>query len=311
MKKTIAGFLECSALDQQKNKELRRYIQQLEFNNSILQAQQDLSPDGILVVDQQWNMVSFNKQFIDMWDIPSHIQQCRDDRESIKTVLDKLKDPEKFLQKVEYLMANPMERSRDELELLDGRFFERYSAPVYDRQGSIQGRIWFFRDVTEIKKVKAQLEEQNQRLEERVHSRTIELENLNKTLRTLLHSLEKEKKALEERTLHNFQNALLPFFDTLRDTPLSHRQHQLLEMMERVMADILAPMNASFRQLRRPLTPTEIKVANCVKMGKTSKEIAEILCCSERTVEGHRSVIRRKLGLKKGENLYVHLQHYS
>lgn len=311
MKETIAGFLECSELEQQKNKELRNYIQQLEFNNSILQAQQDLSPDGILVVDQEWNMVSFNKQFIDMWNIPPYIQQCRDDRESIRTILDKLKEPKRFLEKVEYLMANPTETSRDELELLDGRFFERYSAPVYDKDGDIQGRIWFFRDISEIKKVKAQLEEQNQRLEERVHARTIELENLNKTLRTLLHSLEKEKKALEERTLHNFQNALLPFFDTLKETPLSPRQSQLLEMMEQVMADILAPLNASFRQLRHPLTPTEMKVANCVKMGKTSKEIAAILCCSERTVEGHRSMLRRKLGLKKGENLYAHLQHYS
>ena len=311
MKEPIAGFLECSELEQRKNKKLRKYIQQLEFNNSILQAQQDLSPDGILVVDAQWKMVSFNKQFIKMWDIPSFILQCRDDRRSIQTVLDKLKNPRKFLQKVEYLMANPTERSRDELELLDGRFFERYSAPVYDAKNDIRGRIWFFRDITEIKRVKAQMEEQNQRLEERVRSRTAELENLNKTLQTLLHSLEKEKKSLEKRTLDNFQKALLPFFDILRETPLSARQDQLLDMMEKIMADLLTPMNASFLQLRHPLTSTEIKVANCVKMGKTSKEIAEILCCSERTVEGHRSALRRKLGLKKGDNLYAHLQDYS
>jgi DNA-binding CsgD family transcriptional regulator len=311
VKESIAGFLECSELERRKNNKLRKYIQQLEFNNSILQAEQDLSPDGILVVDEHRKMVSFNKQFVTMWDIPPAIHQCRDDRKSIQSVLDKLKYPRRFLQKVEYLMANPTLKSRDELELLDGRFFERYSAPIYDEKKDIRGRIWFFRDITEIKRVKAQLEEQNQWLEERVRLRTAELENLNTTLQTLLHSLEKEKKTLEKQTLDNFQKALLPFFDSLRETSLSARQNQILDMMEKIMADLLAPMNSSFLQLRNPLTSTEIKVANCVRMGKTSKEIAEILCCSERTVEGHRSALRRKLGLKKGDNLYAHLQKYS
>jgi len=46
------------------------------------------------------------------------------------------------------------------------------------------------------------------------------------------------------------------------------------------------------------LTPTEIQVANLVKDGKTSQEIAEVMNLSRRTVESHRDGIRKKLDLR-------------
>jgi len=64
------GLLGCSAIEKRENHELRQYIRKLEFNNYILKAQQDLSQDGILIVDDQWNMISFNERFMDMWKIP-------------------------------------------------------------------------------------------------------------------------------------------------------------------------------------------------------------------------------------------------
>jgi len=305
------GLLECSAMEKRKNHELRQYIKKLEFNNYILKAQQELSQDGILVVDEQWNMISFNQRFVDMWKIPACIQKSRDDKKSLQTVLASLKHPDKFLKRVEFLMANPERKSWDELKLIDGRFFDRYSAPILDKEKKIQGRIWFFRDITEIKQNRSLLEEQNNTLEERVCKRTLELEKLNDTLGVLLHSLEKEKKVLEETATTNFQETLLPFFDMLKETPLSGRQQHILDMMEHVFSDLLSSMNSSLQHLRHPLTPTEMKVANSIQAGKTTKEIAVLLCCSERTVEGHRSAIRRKIGLHKGENLLNHLRSFT
>lgn len=55
------------------------------------------------------------------------------------------------------------------------------------------------------------------------------------------------------------------------------------------------------------LTPTEVKVCALMSINITTKEIADILYTSVRTVEGHRRFIRRKLGLDREANLSTFL----
>ena len=55
------------------------------------------------------------------------------------------------------------------------------------------------------------------------------------------------------------------------------------------------------------LTPTEVKVCALMSINITTKEIADILYTSVRTVEGHRRFIRRKLGLERDANLSTFL----
>jgi DNA-binding CsgD family transcriptional regulator len=60
--------------------------------------------------------------------------------------------------------------------------------------------------------------------------------------------------------------------------------------------------------LYRILTPSEIKVAEFIRMGKSSQDIAEALDIAKKTVENHRNSLRDKLGLKnKGVNLRSYL----
>ena len=51
------------------------------------------------------------------------------------------------------------------------------------------------------------------------------------------------------------------------------------------------------------LTPRELEVLEHIKLGRTSREIAEELKLSPRTVEGHRQVILRKLGVGSAPQL--------
>jgi DNA-binding CsgD family transcriptional regulator len=59
------------------------------------------------------------------------------------------------------------------------------------------------------------------------------------------------------------------------------------------------------------LTPREIQIANFVKEGKTSKEIADIMNVSKSAVDVHRYRLRDKLGLNNQKaNLKSHLAQY-
>jgi signal transduction histidine kinase len=88
--------------------------------------------------------------------IPKEIAEDPDDARQREYVLTIVKAPDQFREKVDYLNSHPNEVSRDEVELLNGTIFDRYSAPVRDKLNNYYGRIWTFRDITE----RRQLEEQ-------------------------------------------------------------------------------------------------------------------------------------------------------
>jgi PAS domain S-box-containing protein len=126
----------------------RRADREIEENVSLLRATLDATTDGILVVDDNGKMLNFNRKFIEMWRIPEHVAESRDDNRALAWVLDQLKDPERFIKKVKELYAQPESKSYDWLEFKDGRIFERYSQPQKIGGKSV-GRVWSFRDVTE------------------------------------------------------------------------------------------------------------------------------------------------------------------
>jgi PAS domain S-box-containing protein len=127
--------------------------QNILFKTTLLEAQTEASLDGILVVDENGKIISFNKRFVEMWGIPQDVIESRSDEKALGSILAKLSDPDEFLKKVKYLYEKKNEKSRDEIDLKDGRSFDRYSAPTLGTDGRYYGRVWYFRDITESKKL--------------------------------------------------------------------------------------------------------------------------------------------------------------
>jgi two-component system, cell cycle sensor histidine kinase and response regulator CckA len=142
----------------------KRTEETLEVKNVILVTQQETSLDGILVVDENGEIISFNRRFADLWGIPADMAEPKSDEAILQSVKDKLIDPDEFLAKLEELYRDREETSREEITLTDGRVVDRYSAPMVGEGGKHYGRVWYFRDVTDQKRAESEIQLSAQKL---------------------------------------------------------------------------------------------------------------------------------------------------
>ncbi len=128
-----------------------RAKQQLAEQAGAMEAILSSVVEGILVVDLDGKMIFSNEIFREIWKLPEHILANQNDEEAINHVADQLVDPDAFVARIQELYESPKKTSRqDEIYLKDGRILERSSRPLYSDDQPI-GRVWAFRDITEIR----------------------------------------------------------------------------------------------------------------------------------------------------------------
>jgi diguanylate cyclase (GGDEF)-like protein/PAS domain S-box-containing protein len=136
----------------------------LEHSLSLLQATLESTADGILVVDREERIVSFNKRFMEMWRLPEEALASSLDKR-LSQIHDQFENPDEFLSRLKEIFEHPEEESRDTLRFKDGRVFERSSRP--HRLGEqVIGRVWSFRDVTDQQQTFDQLRKLSQAVEQ-------------------------------------------------------------------------------------------------------------------------------------------------
>jgi len=141
--------------------ERRNLEQELERKNNVLSTQQDTSLDAILLVDENTNIISFNKKLAEMWGIPQEVIQTRNDATVFKTAVAQTQNPEAYVARVKYLYEHKEEKSREEIQTRDGRIIDQFTAPVTGVDGEYYGRVWYFRDITEPRRAETSLRRAN------------------------------------------------------------------------------------------------------------------------------------------------------
>jgi diguanylate cyclase (GGDEF)-like protein/PAS domain S-box-containing protein len=125
----------------------RAVEEQLRRSVSLLRATLDSIGDGVLVVDPTGRIVSYNRRFGEIWEIPESLLQDGDEDAVMAALLAKLDDPQSLLHGDPRSLADAEGVAADLLELRDGRVIERQSRPQTIGSERI-GRVWTFRDVT-------------------------------------------------------------------------------------------------------------------------------------------------------------------
>ena len=148
------------ALDAKHNEEIsgfKKDEEELRLKIMFLEGIANSAIDGFLVVNPQGQKILQNEQTINLWKIPREVADEPSDMKQVDHVMHMTVNPQQFLAEVDYLREHPNDKSRDEVELIDGTVLDRYSSAVIGSDGVNYGRIWTFHEVTERKNFEKQL----------------------------------------------------------------------------------------------------------------------------------------------------------
>ncbi len=148
-------------------------------------------------------------------------------------------------------------------------------------------------EIGDHKRDKASLRKKTNALQ--LHSN--KLKELNTALKVLLRQREEDRTDLEEKVLTNVKHLLAPHMETLKKKKLDREVMTIVEILESNLKKIISPFSRKLSSKDLSLTPAEINVANLIREGKSTKEIAQFMMVSVNAVNHHRHHIRGKLGI--------------
>jgi len=146
-------------------------------------------------------------------------------------------------------------------------------------------------------KAKAELALQSARLQE-----------MNGALKVLLNEKEIDRVEIETKVVGNVNKLVLPYIDELKQAGLDAAQAACVDILESNLRHLISPFLERLGMKCANLTLREMRIADLIKSGKTTKEICHVLQMSAAAVNFHRNNIRKMLGLSNHKvNLAAYL----
>ena len=166
-----------------------------------------------------------------------------------------------------------------------------FSVPIHDHNGEIFMVIEYVRDITNERKS--------------VSEKKL-VENQNEFLQELSARKEKEMHDREKSYVNNVTKAVDSVLGYL-DNILDKESYSIVkDQLEMGIMGIPQQINPKVKRL----SEKELTIAKLIRAGYVSKEIADKLYVSKKTVDYHRTNIRKKLGLSNEDNLQDILKEY-
>ncbi len=255
----------------------------------------DASQIGNTIVDLKGNFLYVNRAFAEMHGrrpkelLGKHLSivMAEDEEKKLDRIFQEL------LRKGKLVNVEVSQKKKDETQfpvLVNASVIrDEKGTPLYLASSTV--------DITDRKEREKELERSHRNLEE-----------ANVALRVVIENNQKQQAEFEEKVLKNVKQLIRPLARKLKESGLiTKEQKAYLDKLESILESNAILPSVALVSKYPNLSPTEIQIANLIKEGKKTREIAKTLNLSTRTIEVHRNKIRSKLGLK---NEQVNLQTF-
>lgn len=145
-------------------------------------------------------------------------------------------------------------------------------------------------------------------MEKLIQEQQITLEQKEMVIAELLEQIEWEKQKIKDEVMTNINYLLLPVLQKMKQLSTPDKLTNI-KLLEKNIASLSAFIKGKTLKQATNLNPLEIEICTMIKNGFRSKDIADFLNISPRTVEWHRYKIRKKFGINNQKhNLISFLQ---
>jgi|GEM_PF-1025268 len=182
--------------------------------------------------------------------------------------------------------------------------FDNSVYPIFDNDRNVVQLAIYGKDVTEEVESREKLEEAKRELE----SKTELLSDANMALKIMLQKSNENREEIEAEVMATLKKMVVPLVLKIKKSEITPTVREHINRLEENLKYLSSPFsrNLSFEYIT--LSPKEIQVANLIRDGKVTREIAEELDMKPGTVEFYRNNIREKIGIRgKKIRLRTHL----
>ncbi len=178
--------------------------------------------------------------------------------------------------------------------------------PVFNENNEVIAVIEHIRDLSTEEKEQAAFVKLNSMLDEQSQK----LMEQNIALRVLGTQLSRDSDTVVSEISMKIDTLITPLLVRLKERVKNDAAEAELCQLEKHLNELTEPFLNSLPLERLQLSKREMQLAEYIREGYTSKEMSSMLCISKKTVDFHRSNLRKKLKIRDGESLQAHLLSY-